>query len=176
MYNPFVRFMPQFIDGFKAKKKRYFVAQTFKRGIDIFSDDSKDPILLTHYDDLGLAKGHLSAISKTDENGVPKDKYACILDVENAIHYDKLRNMLKPDSKYMVFSSLTVPPEQVKNTLDKLFKEKMEVFIRTKTTWRIGRDQTIYPTLETTFGELFITLKYGKESVRMRLEELENLK
>ena len=176
MYNPFVRFDPRLVDRFKAIKKRYFVVQTFKRGIDLFVEDSKECLLLSHYEDLGLAKGHLNAISKKDENGVSTDKYVCILDLENPVHYSKLKSMLNPDSKFVLFSSLTVPPQQVRDSLDNLLKENMANYLRTKTTWRIRKDTEINPTLETTFGELFITLKYGRESVRIRLEELENLK
>jgi hypothetical protein len=82
--------------------------------------------------------------------------------------------MLKPDSPYIIYSSLITDPNEVKKSMNKIFKEKIQSYISSNTNWRIGRDQTITPKLEITFGELFVVIKYGSQTIRTRLEELEN--
>ncbi len=54
-------------------KKFYLVSQTYTRGFDHFTEEHKADILVTDYDDPGLAKIHF--------NAVPHDKYAAIIDL-----------------------------------------------------------------------------------------------
>jgi hypothetical protein len=112
MYNPFTRFQPRFIQTFRNVKKRYLVSQTFKRENNLFKDENKNYLLLTHYDDNGLAKIHFNAVSF--------DKYAAILDLEKDQHREKLTGMLKPDSPYIIYSSLITDPNEVKKSMNKI--------------------------------------------------------
>lgn len=166
MFNPFVKFEGKFIDAFRKVKKRYLVSQTFTR-IDDKVNQGKTYLMLTHYDDKGLATIHFNALSI--------DKFSSIIDLENDIHREKLITMLTPQSKYIIYSSLTIDPKKVKNLSDKIYKEKVQKFIEKKTNWRISREQTIKPKLEITFGELYVALKYGTQTIRIRLEELETI-
>lgn len=166
MFNPFVKFEEKFIPAFRKVKKRYLVSQQFTRHE---AQDKKDKnfLMLTHYDDKGLATIHFNALSA--------DKFAAIIDLENDAHREKLLTMLHPGSKYMIYSSLTIDPKEVKSLSDKIYKEKIQKYIEKKTNWRIGREQTIKPKLEITFGELYVALKYGSQVIRVRLAELENM-
>ena len=166
MFNPFVKFEEKFIAAFRKVKKRYLVSQQFKR-YEVQNNKDKTFLMLTHYDDKGLAKIHLNALSA--------DRFACIIDLENDVHRQKLLMMLSPESKYIIYSSLTISPKEVKSLSDKIYKEKVQKFIDTKTNWRISREQTIKPKLEITFGELYVALKYGAQTIRIRLEELETM-
>jgi hypothetical protein len=164
MFNPFSRFQEKFIPTFLKAKKRYLVSQTFTRDN---SQDGKTFLMLTHYDDKESAKVHLNAISF--------DKFASIIDLEKEVHRNKLLEMLSPQSKYVIYSSLTIDPKEVKRTVDSLFKEKVQRFINKNTNWRISRDHTVKPKLEITFGELYVVLKYGTQTIRVKLEEIENV-
>lgn len=164
MFNPHERFQPRFINAFLNAKKYYLVAQTFKRGADIFNED-KECILLTHYDDKGLAIIH--------KNALTNDRFASIIDLQNTAHFDKLKMMLQPDSKYVVFSSLIPDPAPVEANMQKLFKQNMRRYIDTKTNWRIPANYTVDSKLELIFGELFVNLKFGSQSVRVKLDEIE---
>ena len=175
MYNPFLRFDPRFVGLFKAKGFRYFVSQSYPRGAHLFQDDSKNCVLLSHYNDKGLAELHYNAVGQKDDNGVKKDKYAALIDLENPEHYKTVVGMCEPDSKYRVFSALTNDAPSIKKATDKIFKDNIENYLR-KRNWRIARNETFSPDMEITFGELYIRMKYGKESVRIKLEELENSK
>lgn len=166
MFNPFVKFEEKFITAFRKVKKRYLVTQKFKR-YEEQENENKTFLMLTHYEDKGLAKIHFNALSA--------DKFAAIIDLENDVHREKLITMLAADSKYIIYSSLTISPKEVKNLSDKIYKEKIQKFIEKKTNWRISREQTIKPKLEITFGELYVALKYGAQTIRIRLEELETL-
>lgn len=164
MFNPFSRFQEKYIPAFRKANKRYLVSQTFTRAP---SQDGKTVLMLTQYDDKESAKVHLNAISF--------DKFASIIDLEKDQHREKLTDMLSPQSKYIIYSSLTVDPKEVKKTVDSLFKDKVQRFINKNTNWRISRDHTVKPKLEITFGELYVVLKYGSQTIRVKLEEIENV-
>lgn len=164
MFNPFSRFGEKYIPAFRKAKKRYLVSQTFTR---CPPQDGKIFLILTHYDDKESARVHLNAISF--------DKFAAVIDLEKEVHRKKLLEMLKPGSKYVIYSSLTTEPKEVKRTVDSLFKEKVQQFINKNTNWRISRDYTVKPKLEITFGELYVVLKYGTQTIRVKLEEIENV-
>lgn len=166
MLNPFARFQVKFVDGFRQLQKRWLVSQTFYRENHLFREEGKVYLMLTHYSDKGLAKIH--------HNAVLHDRYASIIDLENERHREKLLSMLTPGSNYRIYSSLVTDPKQVKMALDRTLKEGIQKFITTNTNWRIGREQTITPNLEITFGELYITMRYGTQQLRVKLEEIEN--
>src|ERR1700761_8289999 len=94
MLQPFEIFTPLYIKRLRELKKRYLVSQYYKRGLDHFSN-GKAPLLLSDYDDLGLAKVHL--------NAVRNDKFAAILDLENEKHLAKLNEMLTEASSYRLY-------------------------------------------------------------------------
>lgn len=164
MFNPFSKFQEKFIPAFLKAKKRYLVSQTFTRD---HSQDGKTLLMLTPYGDKESAKVHLNAIAF--------DKFASIIDLEKDQHREKLLDMLSTQSKYVIYSSLTTDPKEVKRTVDSLFKEKIQRFINKHTSWRISRDHTVKPKLEITFGELYVVLKYGSQAIRVKLEEIENV-
>ncbi len=193
MFNPFVKFEPRFIPGFRKQNKRYLVSQTFTRGDDLFKIEGKVSLMLTHYDDLEKAKVHYNAVANNgskkqvfvDENGnlsnaktkkgVKKDEYAAILDLEKDEHRKKLEEMLAPDSKYVIYSSLIGDPKMVETAMDRLFKQNIKKYIERNTNWRIPRDYTIIPRPELTFGELYIVMKFAGQTARIKLEDLENI-
>ncbi|MBG9378786.1 hypothetical protein I5907_21315 [Panacibacter sp. DH6] len=164
MFNPHERFQPRFINAFLNAKKYYLVAQTFKRGADMFNDN-KECILLTHYDDKGLAIIH--------KNALTNDRFAAIIDLQQTAHLTKLKTMLQPDSKYVVFSSLIGDPAAVETGMHRMLEQNMRRYIDTKTNWRIPANYTVHPKLELIFGELFVNLKFGSQSVRVKLDEIE---
>jgi hypothetical protein len=168
MLNPFARFDERFIAAFRNAKKRYLVSQTFTRENNLFKDPKKHYLLLSHYDDPNLAKAHLKAV----EN----DKFADTFDLENEKDRERLLHMLDINSDFVIYSILDTNPKATKLTFDKIFKYKIQKYIANNTNWRISREQTYVPSLETTFGELFVILKYpGKREIKVKLEELENL-
>ncbi len=166
MLNPFCRFEEKFISTFLNLKKQYLVSQTLRLS-SLAQIDSKTFLLFTHYSDKGLAKIHFNAVST--------DKLAAIIDLENSKHRQKVLGMLNPESQYIIYSSLTIDPKELKTITEKLFTQKIHKYIAGNTNWSISRDHTIKPRLEITFGELYVNIKYKSQNIRMRLQELENL-
>lgn len=166
MLNPFSRFEEKFISTFLNLKKRYLISQTL-RLTSLPEIDGKTFLLFSHYSDKGLAKIHFNAVST--------DKLAAIIDLENDEHLQKVLSMLNPDSQYIIYSSLTIDPKELKTITEKLFTQKIHKYIAGNTNWSISRDHTIKPRLEITFGELYVNIKYKSQNIRMRLQELENL-
>ena len=165
MLQPFYAFRPEFVDRLIKLEKVYLVAQTYKRGVSLDTQD-KIPIILTDYDDIGLAKTHLNAIKH--------DKYAAIIQLNNPAHKEKLLQMLAPDSKYKVFSCLIKSAEELALRITKQYKHHMRRYIENRTDWRIGRDTALRPKVCFIFGEIYVVLKWSNRTLKVKFEDIEN--
>jgi hypothetical protein len=133
--------------------------------LDILAEDLRIPIVLTDYDDRGGANIHL--------NAVRQDKYAALLDLEYEMHRKKLEQMCSAGSKYNLFWTVVKSQQEVEDRINRRYKENMRRYITSNTNWRIGREQPLTPKVDVTFGELFITLKYGSQTLRIKFEDIE---
>jgi hypothetical protein len=167
MFNPFIRFEQRFIDAFRKSKERYLVSQVYERAIEKFEDKRKVGLLLTKYSDLNQATVHFQAIKE--------DKYAAIIDLEKEVHRNKIIDLVSAQSKYVVFSNLVGEISATEKMLTKKYADSIKRYITRFTNWRIGSDKTIYPKMDIVFGELFVTLNYNNEKIRIKLAELEKI-
>lgn len=165
MLQPFELFRPMYIPKLLALGKKFLVSQSYPRGIDYLADERKTPVLISDYDDHGLAKVHL--------NAVKHDHYAAILLLDKPTHKNKLLEMLATDSKYRVFWAIVQSGKELQERVNKKYKDKMRNYIAVHTNWRIDRNTEIRPTIQVTFGELFIILKHGSQTLRIKFEEIE---
>lgn len=166
MLQPFQLFKLPYINRLINLKKTYLVTQSYTRAHNIFTD-AKKSLLLTDYDDLGLAKIHL--------NAVKIDKYAAIIDLNRLEHRMKLQEMLAPPSAYIIYWSVVKDAAALQKSINIAYKDKMKKYIEQRTNWRIDRELTITPKVEVTFGELYITIKHARQQLRIKFEEIENL-
>jgi hypothetical protein len=200
MFQPFIEFKPQYIGKLKELKKTYLVTQTYNRVYDHFDKEHKADILVTDYDDLGMAKGHLAALQRLNKAATHNmvitiedeikaeregthitsttknrkfDKYISIIDLNNEGHLNKFREMLQADSNYKVYWTVVQSAEDLKKRLDSSYAENIKRYITQFTNWRISSNETIRPQIQVIFGELYIILKRGQETLRIRFEELE---
>jgi hypothetical protein len=167
MFQPFEEFRSIYIHKLIELKKRYLVAQSYKRARDPCADQHRIDIILTDYDSLGGANIHL--------NAVKQDKYAAILDLEKPAHRNKLSEMLAAGSGYRLFWAIVKSKKDVQERINRRYKDNMRRYIEKNTRWRIGGGETIFPNVDVTFGELFITLKYGGQTLRIKFEEIERI-
>ena len=165
MLQPFEKFSSTYIDRLILLKKIYLVSQTYSRAYNHLADVHKVDILITDYDDPGLAKIHL--------NAVKHDKYAAMIDLRKEKHKEKIKSMLEPESNYALYWSVVKDIKQMQEKLNNCYKDNMRRYIAMATNWRIGGDEHIKPFFEVTFGELFITLKRGSQTLRVKFEEIE---
>jgi len=166
MFQPFIKLENKYLPKLKALKKTFLVSQSYPRGIDHFAEALKTPLLFTDYDDGGLAKTHWNAIKE--------DPLAAILDLNNKKHWDKLQDMLKPDSAYSVFWSVFPSREEVEKRMDLKYKDHMMRYISQKLGWHVSGTAKMNPKIEVIFGELQVHLKYGNyDRVRVKFSDIE---
>lgn len=167
MLQPFELMRPIYIERLIPMKKVYLVSQTYKRGQNPLDDAPKVSLLLTDYDDPGLAKIHLNALRG--------DKYAALIDLTKPEHKQKVLEMLSPKSAYQVYWSMVRSLEKVESDIDRNYRDNVKRFVAKRTAWQPPRDETVGTEIEVIFGEIFITLRYRKEKVRITFEELETI-
>jgi hypothetical protein len=163
MLQPFILFEGKFSARLLELKKYYLVAQSYGRAPEDF-EEHKIPILVTDYDQMGQAKMHL--------NAVRNDKYACIIRLDQEKHNDKLLEMLS-GGKYRIYWSVLRSADDLKKRLHASYKDKIRHFVERKTTWRISGDDKVDTRLESTFGELFLILKWRSQKLRVKFEDIE---
>lgn len=164
-FNPFEPFPPQLIAAFLKNGKNILVSQTCRAGFDHYADPGKTNILLTHYSDSGLALVHYKAVKS--------DPFGSMLYLDRPAHHAKLLEMLGLNSKYRVFTSLVKSTEQLQERMNRKYADNIRRYITRHTTWRIGGDQKITPKLELIFGELYVTIKYSGQTLRVMLTDIE---
>ena len=153
------------MDAYLTDGHFFIVTQTYRGGTDMFSDESKEQIMMSDYKDINLAKVHKQALIN--------DKYAYILDLRIKEHMSKAKEMLLPESAYLVFSNYIEDKKVIKQHIDKYYSEHLRTYVNRETTWRIGGNEQIKPDLELIFGELFVILKYAGQTRKLRLTDLE---
>lgn len=166
-FNPFERLTPLLLDGLRKKGKRWLVSQTMDTGTGAALGDSKIFLLMTHYEDQGMATVHLKAVLE--------DRYASLIDLEKDVHRRQLGKILGNDSRYIVYSSLISNKERAEKMASELYKEKYWKFIQLHSRSGISPNKNLRPSIQLIFGEIFIVLKYGAETMRTRLSDIEKL-
>ncbi|MEO9003822.1 MAG: hypothetical protein ABI288_03750 [Ginsengibacter sp.] len=164
MFQPFEPFKKEYISRLIRMDKKYLISQSYDKAFDHFGETKTD-ILLTDYDQLGLAQIHYSAVKH--------DKYASIIDLTSAKHYAKIMDMLHPDSCYRVYWAMVKSIDEIKRTVDLKYKNNIRRYIAKQTTWRIDASEAIRPHLQVIYGELFIILKRGNQTLRVKFEDIE---
>ena len=164
---PFEKLTQSLITSFRKRGKRWLVSQTLKLNVSEPELLSKTLLLMTHYEDKGMAWVHHKAVIE--------DKYASVIDLEREVHRKQLHTILSWDSKYIVFSALIRNRERVEKQATEMYKEKYWRFIQQHSQAGISPTKSLRPSLQLIFGELFVVLKYGAETLRTKLSDIEKM-
>jgi hypothetical protein len=164
---PFEKLTHALIHAFMKKGKRWLVSQTLRLTVTDPELLTKTLILTTHYDDKGLAWVHHQAVMD--------DRYASMIDLEREIHRKQLDDILTNESKYILFSSLIRNRERVEKQVTELYKEKYWRYLQQHSKAGISSTKSLRPSLQLIFGELFVVLKYGAETLRTKLSDIEKV-
>ena len=165
MFQPFELFKASFIQRLVKLNKVYIVTQSYEAGFCALDEVPKITLLVTDYDDIGLANIHKAAV-KTD-------KYAAVIHLNNPAHLQKLESMLEADGSYKIYWSVVKDMGSIKKRIEVKYKDNIRRYIMKNTNWRIGGDEVIKPQLSVIFGELFVFLKRGAQELRIKFEEIE---
>jgi hypothetical protein len=167
MFQPFEDFKPSYIPRLLQLGRRYIVSQTYCRAKDPDADpfSSRINLLFSDYAERGEAKLHL--------NAVKTDRYAAIIDLENPLHLKKIKDMLMPDSGYRIFFAVVRSAKELESLINKKYRDRLKEYIDRQTNWCISRDTLVKPTIQLSFGEIYIILKHGNQQIRIKFEEIE---
>lgn len=162
---PFETFCLRYLERLITLKKFFLVTQTYHRGRAVGGEQGKTNLLITDYDDKGLACTHYNAIRE--------DRYAAVIDLRHTEHKRVLLAMLEDSSPYRLYWAVVSSTKELEGTVSHSFRDNMRRYILSHTDWRIARDTTIRPQLQLIFGELYLTLKYASQTLRVKFEEIE---
>ncbi|MEO6316520.1 MAG: hypothetical protein ABIU63_15075 [Chitinophagaceae bacterium] len=161
MFNPFALFEPKFLEGFKMKRVKVMVMQTFDRGC----RDARPAYLLTHFFSLGDAQQHYDVLQH-DPN---RERFF----IDNEADFNKLKARLEDQPQALYYMCLLV------RDADKLAKKQLDtaimVYIANHTSWRPARSEEVHLDLKFKFGEIFVHLFYGKNQVREKLDIVDHV-
>ena len=161
--NPFERLDRRLIDAFIRTNHKWIVTQRFSRLPAV--DGGPTALLCTDYDDVGLALVHKKALRD--------DPYGYILDLENPVHLQKLNDLILPGSGFIVYAAIVRSRAGLEKRLTRVVSDNLRRYVARNTSWKVAGSRTVSCQYETTFGELFVILSFGSESLRVRLEDVE---
>ena len=166
MLQPFEPFKAIYIPKLLEMEKYFLVSQTYTRNKDHFGTEAKTSLLLTDYADENMAKTHLKALHN--------EPYAAILHLKHPPHKAKLLELLDETSRFEVFWAVVKSVKELEEKINAVYKPRMKNFIDKNTHWRVSRETILRPSVELVFGELYITLKYGSQTIRVKFEDIES--
>ena len=166
MFNPYRPYEAKYLPKFKLKGVKAFVLQTYERGRDWLENNPKPAYLLTHYEDLLKASGHMDALKH--------DLGRRLLKMDNTDDYKELLRLGQNDCGAHVYLYFMFPDatDRARRALDK----KLHSYIDHKLRWRIPGFETVQFDLEYEFGDIYIVLRHGGKYNRVKFEEIESMK
>jgi hypothetical protein len=169
MLQPFEQFKPAYLPRLIQLGRRYLVSQTYHRVRELETDPaaSRINLLFSDYSEMGEARLHV--------NAVKKDQYAAMIDLENPVHLQKIREMFMAGSRYRMFFAVVHSAKELENLVNRKYKDKLKRYVDQQTDWRISHDAIVRPTIQLSFGELFIILRHGNQHIRIKFEEIEKV-
>ena len=165
MIQLFEPFAEKYIERLKQINKNYLVSQTYSGEKDPVFKSKEVVLMLTDYEDAGLATVHKAAVKY--------NKYAAIIDLRNEQHVKKLKEMLNINSPYLLYWAMIKDREILKKRISLRYRDHMHRYINKNTRWHISRDEKIIPKSQLIFGELYIILKRRNEELRIKFADLE---
>ena len=165
MFQPFLEFKELYIDRLKSLNKKILVTQSYRRYVDDLSEVPKTRILVTDYDNRGLANIHLKAVSH--------DKYGAIVLLDADKHLQQFLQLLQPGSHYKVFWSVVNNLKEMEERLKKKYSKHLMRYVAKTTDWHIARDENLIVSFQVTYGELYIIIRRKTQTIRVKFDEIE---
>jgi hypothetical protein len=164
---PFEEFKPDYLARLIRLDRRWLVSQTYFRAqsVDMETLNSRINLLFSDYKEAGEARLHL--------NAVKTDRYAAIIDLTHPAHLQKMRDLLSAGSGYRLFFAVVRSAKALEDLVNKKYKDKLKRYVEKQTDWRISHDAVVKPTIQLSFGEIYIILKHGSQHIRIKFEEIE---
>jgi hypothetical protein len=167
MLQPFEDFKPVYIPRLLELGRRYLVSQTYTRAEnrEAVPPGGRINLLFSDYAEFGEAKLHV--------NAVKKDRYAAIIDLHQEAHVKKIEEMLRTASGYRIFFAVVRSASILEKHINKHYRQKLKEYVEKQTNWWISHDAVVKPSLQLSFGELFIILQHRNQRIRIKFEEID---
>ncbi len=162
MHNPFGPLSLKLLHALIHAGNRYFVRQSYRRGLNPFDPAHKAAFLFTHYDNLAAAHMHYKNLQH--------DAQRFLYDSNNPDHNAKLEKAAKQVPGYQVYTPLLEKPWEPSEKMTELIRR----YIRQHAPWQPTREETVKADLFTQFGELFVNLRYRSHQLQVPLADIEN--
>jgi hypothetical protein len=164
---PFEEFKPDYLPRLIGLDRRWLVSQTYfrARAADREPADPRIHLLFSDYMEAGEARLHL--------NAVKTDRYAAIIDLMNPVHVQKMQDMLSAGSGFRMFFAVVRSAKALEDLINKRYKDKLKHYVEKQTDWRISHDAVVKPSIQLSFGEIYIILQHGNQRIRFKFEEIE---
>lgn len=161
MHNPFGLLTVKLLHALTNAGNRYFVRQTYQRGLHPFDTAHKAAFLFTHYRDAAEARRHY--------NFLHHDPHRFLYDSRNDVHAAKLDIAAKQVPGFPVYTPLLGKPWEPSEKMSELIRK----YIGAHLNWTPAREETVKADLFTQFGELFVNLKYRTYETKVLLADIE---
>ena len=161
MHNPFGHLSIKLLHALINGGNRYFVRQTYKRGLNPFDPTQKAAFLFTHYADLPTARMHY--------NFLHHDPNRIFYDSMKSEHFAKLEIAARQVVGYPVYTPLLEKPWEPSEKMSELIRR----YIRSHLSWTPAREESVKADLFTQFGELFVNLRYRSQETKVPLADIE---
>lgn len=165
MFNPLAPLSPELLDKFIGEDYRYFTRQTFLRAREPFNDAIKAYFLICHYDDEFRAREHFDTL-KDDPNRF-------LYDWQNEEHQQKLRAAATQPAGYKIYANVFLPDWE-RHLTDRIVNQ-MKLFVRSLG-WKPKREEGLHPVFYPHFGDVFVSIKFRGQEVKVNFEEIEKLR
>lgn len=161
MHNPFGLLNLKLLHALTDAGNRYFVRQTYKRGLNPFDPVQKTAFLFTHYRNLHEAQAHF--------NSIKQDKNRFLYDSMNPMHDAKLEIAAKQIPEFPVYTPLLEKPWEPSAKMSEMIRRYIGIHLD----WKPAREELVKAGLFSQFGELFVNLKYRTFETKVPLDEIE---
>lgn len=166
MFNIFCPLTSPLLESFIAKGKKYFVRQTYSRGMPLGETEVKGSYLFTHYGTITEAQAHYNVLKDDD--------YRFLYDANFPEHLEKLKKAAAGVEGFRIYASVAEPGWEKRAQLN--LKPKVKRYIDYKLKWKPKRNEMVDFDLYLQWGELFAKLTSKGQEVSVRLEEIEKYK
>ena len=149
--------------GFLKEGHRFFVRQSFNRARDPFDEGTRAWLLICHYRDEGPAREHYEAL---------KDPYRFLYDWENEAHRRRLEQAASGPPGYRIYTNTFMPDWE--RHITKRIQQKIGAWLKAKG-WSPDRNDPVQTYFYPHFGEVMIGIKFRRQELRVKFEEIEKI-
>lgn len=163
MHNPLAILSEDFLHALLLHGHKYFVRQSYPRGLDHFDTTLKEAFLFSAYKELTAAEKHFLHLTE--------DHRRQLYYIGQEGDIEKMRIAASQPNGYRIYVD-KLATRTWKPPLD--LKGKVTNYLRSNTKWK-SKDDPIDVALFLEYGELMLSLANGKEVLKIKLSEVERL-